>query len=96
MLAQLLERFRKVSESSLQAGQEVFKQWLQQAQPQALGAASSPREWTQAFQKRWAESATEALNKQRQLVDATYQSGIELIEQTFRVSDPVRSSRGAG
>lgn len=87
MFAQLLESFRKVSESSLHAGQEMFKQWVQHAQPQSLGPSSTAQEWTEAFQRRWAESATEALNKHRQLVDATYKSGIELIEQTFRVSE---------
>jgi len=87
MFTQLLESFRKVSESSLHAGQEMFKQWVQHAQPQSLGVASTPQEWTEAFQKRWAESASEALNKHRELVDATYKSGIEMIEQSFRVGE---------
>ena len=87
MFAQLLESFRKVSESSLNAGQEMFKQWVQQAQPQSVGPAGTPQEWPAAFQKRWAESAAEALNKHRELVDATYKSGIEVIEQTFRVGE---------
>jgi hypothetical protein len=84
MFAQLLESLRTVSESSMQAGQEMLKQWLQHAPSSSLGATSSPREWTEAFQKRWSESATEALKKHRELIDATYQSGIEVIEQTFR------------
>jgi hypothetical protein len=84
MLAQLLESFRKVSESSLHAGQEMFKQWVQHAQPQSLGGTNTPQEWTEAFHKRWAASASEALNKHRELIDATYRSGIEVIEQTFR------------
>jgi len=87
MFTQLLESFRKVSESSLHAGQEMLKQWVQHAQPQSLGVASTPQEWTEAFQKRWAESASEALNKHRELVDATYKSGIEMIEQSFRVGE---------
>jgi hypothetical protein len=87
MFVQLLESFRKVSESSVQAGQEMFKQWVQHAQPQSPGAANTPQQWTEGFQKRWAESAAEALNKHRALVDATYKSGIEMIEQTFRVSE---------
>jgi len=87
MFTQLLESFRKVSESSLQAGQEMFKHWVQHAQPQSLGVASTPQEWTEAFQKRWVESASEALNKHRELVDATYKSGIEVIEQSFRAGE---------
>ena len=84
MFVQLLESFRKVSESSVQAGQEMFKQWVQHAQPQSPGAANTPQQWTEGFQKRWAESAAEALSKQRELLEATYKSGIEVIEQTFR------------
>ena len=87
MFAQLLESFRKVSESSLHAGQEVFKQWMQHAQSPQLAGTGAPQEWTEAFQKRWVESAAEALNKHRELVDATYKSGIEVIEQTFRVGE---------
>jgi hypothetical protein len=87
MLTQLLDSFRKMSESSLQTGQEVFKHWVQHAQPQSLGAKSSPAEWTEAFQKRWTESTAEALNKHRELLDASYKSGIEVIEQSFRLGD---------
>jgi hypothetical protein len=87
MLTQLLESLRKVSESSLNAGQEMFKQWVQHAQPQSLGGSGTPQEWTDSFQKRWAESAAEALNKHRELVDATYRSGIEVIEQSFRAGE---------
>ena len=87
MFAQLLESFRKVSESSLNAGQEILKQWVQHAQPQSVGSASTPGEWNEAYQTRWAESASEALNKYRELFDATYKSGIELIERAFRVGE---------
>jgi len=87
MLTQLLDSFRKMSESSLQTGQEVFKQWVQHAQPQSFASKGTPAEWTEAFQKRWTESTSEALNKHRELLDATYKSGIELIEQSFRLGD---------
>jgi len=87
MFTQLLDSFRKMSESSLQAGQEMFKQWAQQAQPQSLGATSTPLEWAGALQKRWTESTAEALKKHRELLDATYQSGIQVIEQSFHLGE---------
>jgi hypothetical protein len=87
MFTQFFDNFRKASESSLQAGQEVFKQWMQQAQSPSLGAANAPNEWTEAFQKRWSDSAAEALKKHRELVDATYKSGLEVMEQTFRMGE---------
>ena len=53
-------------------------------QPNATGASL---EWSKAFQKRWAEFAIESLHKHRESLDATFRSGIQLIQQTFRVSD---------
>jgi hypothetical protein len=41
----------------------------------------------QAMQRRWAELALEFLRKQRESMDAAYASGIQIIEQTFRVSE---------
>ena len=59
MFDQLFESFRKASESSLQAQQEMFKQWMQQwpVSP-AAGTGASP-EWANNLQKRWLESTKE-------------------------------------
>lgn len=83
MIDQLFETFRKASETSLQAQQEMFKQWVQQWPP--LAGAGVPTDWSEA-QKRWLDSTKETLGKQRALLDATYKSGMEVIEQTFRLS----------
>jgi hypothetical protein len=82
MFDQLFETFRKASESSLQLQQDFFKQWLQ-ATPFANG---NQADWSQ-LSKRWQEQAAEALNKHRALLDSSYRSGIEMIEQSFRVSE---------
>jgi hypothetical protein len=96
MFDQLFESFRKASESSLQAQQEMFKQWVQQWPTAPTGPMSpmspmSPTgaspEWTATFQKRWIEATTEGLNKHRELLDSAYKAGIQIIEQSFRVSD---------
>src|SRR5689334_20919883 len=87
MFAQLFDSFRKASESSLQAQQDLFKRWVQQWPSQPLGSNAATSEWTDAWQKRWLESTSEALNKHRELLDATYTSGIEVIEQTFKVGE---------
>ena len=83
----LFESFRKASESSMQVPMDMLKNLTQQL-PSASGAGM---EWSKTFQKRWAEFAIESLNKHRESLDSTYRSGIQLIEQTFRVSD-VKSS----
>jgi hypothetical protein len=87
MFAQLFDSFRKASESSLQAQQDLFKRWVQQWPSLPLGSNAATSEWTDAWHKRWLESTSDALNKHRELLDATYTSGIEVIEQTFKVGE---------
>ena len=99
MFDQLFESFRKASESSLQAQQEMFKQWVQQwptapmspMSPMSSTSPTSPTgaspEWAATFQKRWIEATTEGLNKHRELLDSAYKAGIQIIEQSFRVTD---------
>lgn len=87
MFDQLFENFRKASESSLQAQQEMFKQWMQQWPAAPLNATGTSAEWSSNLQKRWLESMKETLNRHREVLDTTYRSGIQVIEQAFRVSD---------
>jgi len=86
MLEQPFEGFRKASESSLQLQQELFKHWAQQwlSTPPNFGISA---EWSRNFQKRWMDSTLELLNKHRESVETAYKSGIQLIEQAFRVSE---------
>jgi len=83
MFDQLFETFRKASESSLQLQQDLFKQWLQRT---PFSSSGSTADWTQ-IAKRWQETTSELLGKHRSLVDSTYRSGIEMIEQAFRVTE---------
>jgi hypothetical protein len=85
MFDQLFESFRKASESSLQAQQEMFKQWWQHSAP-IFGGAGGATDWGDV-QKRWLDYASETMNKQRALLDSLYRSGIEVIEQAFRVTE---------
>jgi len=87
MFAQLFESFRKASEATLQAQQDVFRQWVQQWPSTPMSTTGSGGEWSEAMQKRWLESTKNALNKQRELFDGSYRSGIEMIEQSFRVGE---------
>ena len=86
MFDQVFESFRKASESSLQAQQDFFKGWLQQWPSTPFTAAGAAGDWGDV-QKRWQEAATEALNKHRSLLDTTYKSSIDLLEQSFRFSE---------
>jgi hypothetical protein len=88
----LFSTFRKATESTLQLPVEFFKTWTQQLltmQPRATGApyGGTPYEWSRQLQKRSNELVIETLHKNRETLDATYRAGIQLIEQTFRLSD---------
>jgi hypothetical protein len=87
MFDQILEGMRKASESTLQAQQDVLKQWVQQFSwtPAGVQYAAGKRDATQL--KRWTEFATESLEKHRELLDASYRTGIQLIEQSLRATD---------
>jgi hypothetical protein len=86
MFDQLIDGVRKASESSLQMQQEMFKQWtrLFAGTPVDAGAQG---EWGRVSQKRWLELGVEMMNRHREAVDAIYKSGIQVIEQTFQVSE---------
>lgn len=87
MFDQLFDGFRKASESSIVAQQEMIKQWVQQWPTASLSAAGSAIERNSEFHKRWVESATGTLTRQRELLDTACKSGVQLIEQAARLSD---------
>jgi len=88
MMDQFFDNFRKASESSLQIQQEFLKQWTQPwLSGGPFGSAGAAGDAGRNVQRRWIELGVDLLNKHRQSVDATYAAGIQLIEQTFRVSD---------
>jgi hypothetical protein len=86
MFDQLIDGVRKASESSLQMQQEMFKHWTKLFSG-AAAEAQPPADFGRGSQKRWLELGVEMLNRHREAVDTIYRSGIQLIEQTFQVSD---------
>ena len=86
MLNQLYEDFSKASESALQMQQEMLRVWAQQwlSVPQSAGISA---EAARALEKRWIELAIEMFNKHKETLESTYASGIQVIEQTFRLSE---------
>ncbi len=87
MFDQLFDGFRKASESSIVAQQEMIKQWVQQWPSASLGAAGSAIERNSELHKRWIESATGTLTRQRELLDSACKAGVQFIEQAARLSD---------
>jgi hypothetical protein len=86
MFDQLIDGVRKASESSLQMQQEMFKQWARLFSGPTQDAGAQV-EWGRGASKRWVELGIEMLNRHREALDTMYKSGIQLIEQTFHVSE---------
>lgn len=84
MFDQVFENVRKVMESSLRAQQDMFRQW---SQPWAASPPATATDWTASLQKRWIEIATENLNKHRELLDSAYKAAIDMLEQSFKVTE---------
>jgi hypothetical protein len=86
MFEQLQEGLRKASESAMIAQQELMKQWMQQLPWASPRSAQGTVESSSAFQRRWLESATETLTKQRELLDSACEAGVQLVAQTAKLS----------
>jgi len=93
MFDQVVDQFRKATDSTIQFQQEMFRQWTQQwgqlpgvPTPGSL-LAHGVTDQISTFQKKWAETITDLLNKHRETLDAQYRAGIRTIEDAFRVAE---------
>jgi hypothetical protein len=89
MFDQILENYRRATESSMLFQQMMLRNWTEQW-PQAFGVtmpkASLP-EQVYTIQKKLGETISEMLNKHRETLDAQYRAGIVAIEDAFRVAE---------
>jgi hypothetical protein len=91
MFEQVMDTFRKATESTVQMQQQMLRQWTQQW-PQmpgipTIGFGAPWLEQFQAFQKQVASSVTDLLKKHRETLDSQYSAGIRTIEEAFRVGE---------
>src|SRR5215469_820484 len=86
MFNQMYEDLSKASESSFQLQQEMLRVWTQQlvSAPQSLGVSA---EFARNLERRWIELAIEMLNRNKTILESSYASGIQVIEQTLRLSE---------
>jgi hypothetical protein len=86
MTDQLLDDFRRISESLLVVQQDLLRQWQRLLLSTRPGFGDqSERE--KGLHKRWRELAMETLNKHRELVDSTYKCSNEFFERALRIAD---------
>ena len=92
MFEQVFDSFRKASETTLQAQQDLFRQWMSQwpmfpmdtTTPGSKGAAS---EQARSFQKQWNDTVTALMTKHCEALDAQYRAGIRTIEDALRTTE---------
>jgi len=87
MLDQMFEGYRKTSESWLQMQQDMMRQLWQQGLTMPQAANVPGGDWSQGRQKRWLEMIIDLLNKHRESLDSLYRSSIQILEQTFQVTE---------
>jgi hypothetical protein len=85
MFEPVFENLRKATETAIHTQQDLFKKWA------ALwpGVAVPQPAWgepVQKFQKKWAEAVTEALGRQRETLEAQFNSGLKGLEAAFAVA----------
>jgi len=83
---QLLDDFRRASESILVIQQDMLRKW-QRLLFSTLPCMGEQAERDKTLNERWRALAVEALNKHREMVDATYKCSNELFERALRVAD---------
>jgi hypothetical protein len=86
MTDQLLDDFRRSSESMLLIQQDLLRQWQRLLLSTRPGIGEQA-DWEKSLYKRWRELALEALHKHREMVDSTYKSSNEIFERALRIPD---------
>src|SRR5262249_48651962 len=85
MFEPVFENLRKATETAIQTQQDLFKKWTALWQ----GVAVPSPAWgepVQKFQKKWAESVTETLARQREALEGQFNAGLKSLEAAFAVA----------
>lgn len=87
MFEQVLDSFRKATESSVQMQQEMMKKWVglwPTTMTAPMFGANFP---LQQMQQKWTDAMTDLVKKQRELLEKSFKLGQENIEKAFKVSE---------
>jgi len=91
MFDQILDTYRKATESTMQFQQIMMRNWTQQwPQMPGLGLPNPGAAWMEqahTAQKKWGETVVGMLDKHRESLDAQYRAGIRIIEDAFRTGE---------
>ena len=85
MFDQVFTDWERSAEAARDMQHEMFKHWMQPwlSAVSNVGTGAESRD----FQKRWMEFAIRALNRQRDSINVTYKSGIQILEHAVHASE---------
>lgn len=91
MFDQVFDNFRKATETTLQAQQDLFRQWMSHwpmfPMTSATPNSSGVSEQVRTFQKQWTDSVTTLMTKHCEALDTQYRAGIKTIEDALRTTE---------
>jgi hypothetical protein len=82
MFDQVFDTLRKATEANIQLQQEMVKKWIS-LWPGLPSVPAVPAQMQQ-FQKKWAETVSELLKKQRESTENLFKAGVENLEKAFQ------------
>jgi len=92
MFEQVFDSFRKASETTLQAQQDLFHKWMSQWPMFPMDSAApvsnvAVNEQARSFQRQWTDTATALMTKHCEALDTQYRAGIRTIEDALRTAE---------
>jgi broad specificity phosphatase PhoE len=86
MFIQALESMGKVTDATVAMQQEMFKKWFS-LWPGLAAYPPANAEQVERFQKKWAETVSELVRRQREVTEAQFKVGMQNIEKAFQVGE---------
>jgi hypothetical protein len=87
MFDQIFENLQKATESTMKMQQEMLQKWVEVFPTGGGTSMPSQPEAVAEFRKKWEEAAIEMLKRQKELVDQSYDAGVQSLENVFSVAD---------
>jgi hypothetical protein len=95
MFTPVLESMEKMTRSTMEMQQEMFKKWFLQwpgmpAMPAMPGMPGIPAAWgekAQQIRTRWADVVAELIRRRRETIEVQFKAGQENIEKLFQLGE---------
>lgn len=86
MFDQVFENMQKATESTVKMQQEMFQKWAG-GFPAAVPTMPNLMDAMSDWRKKWEESASDMLKRQKEMVDNNYEAGLKTLEEIFSVAE---------